>query len=43
MQRTFYPKHVTYFGNGSGRDQQVIVNDAGLNKGIGRVMGSQGV
>ena len=20
MQRTFYPKHVTYFGNGSGRD-----------------------
>lgn len=21
MQRTFYPKHVNYFGNGTGRDQ----------------------
>ena len=31
MQRTFYPKHVNYFGDGSGRDLQVIYNNGTLN------------
>jgi len=32
MQRTFYPKHVHYWGDGSGRDLQVTLNNGGLNK-----------
>ena len=39
MQRTFYPKHCLYFGDGSGRDTQVTTNNGGLNhisvKGMG--------
>ena len=31
MQRTFYPKHSNYFGDGSGRDVQIITNSGGLN------------
>tara|TARA_B110000285_G_C15074042_1_gene589658 strand:+ start:128 stop:235 length:108 start_codon:yes stop_codon:yes gene_type:complete len=31
MQRTFYPKHVNYFGAGCGRDQHIAVNNGGLN------------
>lgn len=32
MQRTFYPKHVLYFGNGTGRDMQILCNNGGLEK-----------
>ena len=31
LQRTFYPKHASYFGDGSGRDVQITVNNGGLN------------
>jgi len=31
MQRTFYPKHASYFGDGSGRDTQIIYNNGTLN------------
>ena len=30
MQRTFYPKHASYFGDGSGRDVQIILNNGTL-------------
>ena len=43
MQRTFYPKHINYFGDGSGRDQQVTMANGGLNR-IDKVgMGHTGV
>lgn len=32
MQRTFYPKHISYFGDGQGRDLQVTQNNGGLNR-----------
>ena len=32
LQRTFYPKHTTYYGNGTGRDLQVIYNNGSLDK-----------
>ena len=41
MQRTFYPKHTTYFGDGRGRDQQIIVNNGGLEK-LERIVGHHG-
>ena len=31
MQRTHYPKHVNYFGDGSGRDSHIITANGGLN------------
>lgn len=31
LQRTFYPKHTSYFGDGTGRDMQVILNNGSLN------------
>jgi hypothetical protein len=43
MARTFYPKHVSYFGNGTGRDIQVILNTGGLNKVDKPKMGHTGV
>lgn len=43
MQRTFYPKHVHYFGNGQGRDMQIINSNGGLNKDVKRGMGHSGV
>ena len=30
MQRTFAPKYVSYYGNGSGRDGQIIQYNGGL-------------
>lgn len=42
MQRTHYPKYVSYFGNGSGRDQQVIINNGGLTKSDKGCLGNQG-
>jgi len=38
MQRTFYPKHINYFGDGQGREQQIISNNGGLNKDVKRGM-----
>lgn len=44
LQRTFYPKHVNYFGDGSGRDIQVTYNNGTLNKVDKRgMMGHHGV
>ena len=43
MQRTFYPKHINYFGNGSGRDQQVLINNGGLIKPDKKNLGYHGV
>ena len=31
LQRTFYPKHLSYFGDGTGRDVQIIMNNGTLN------------
>jgi len=40
MQRTFNPKYVNYYGNGTGRDQFTIMNNGGLThvdkQGLGR-------
>ena len=30
MTRTFYPKYSNYFGDGSGRDSYVVLNNGGL-------------
>lgn len=30
MRRTNYPKYVSYFGDGSGRDTYVVLNNGGL-------------
>jgi hypothetical protein len=30
MARTFYPKYVSYTGDGTGRDAYVILNNGGL-------------
>lgn len=30
MQRTFEPRYVSYYGDGSGRDQQITLNNGGL-------------
>ena len=44
LQRTFYPKHVNYFGDGTGRDFQVTVNNGTLNAVDKRgMMGHHGV
>lgn len=43
MQRTFYPKHVSYFGSGCGRDTFVVVNNGGLNRADKPNMGHTGV
>lgn len=43
MQRTFYPKHVSYYGNGSGRDAQITQNNGGLSKPLKVGMGHLGV
>ena len=43
MQRTFYPKHTSYFGDGSGRDLQIILNTGGLNRIEKQNMGHTGV
>jgi len=32
LQRTFYPKHTTYWGDGSGRDNHVLQMNGGLNR-----------
>ena len=39
MQRTFYPKHVNYFGTGAGRDSLIIQNNGGLTHSPKRGMG----
>ena len=31
MSRTFHPKHVLYFGDGSGRDTYCVVSNGGLS------------
>jgi hypothetical protein len=30
MARTFYPKYVSYSGDGTGRDAYIIMNNGGL-------------
>jgi hypothetical protein len=43
MQRTHYPKYVSYYGNGTGRDHQVIMNNGGLTS-VNKVgLGNTGV
>jgi|TARA_B110000285_G_scaffold224695_1_gene281845 hypothetical protein len=42
MQRTFYPKHASYFGDGSGRDVQIIMANGGLNSIDKKNMGHTG-
>lgn len=32
MGRTFHPKYSSYFGDGSGRDKGIIMNDGGSSK-----------
>jgi len=43
LQRTFYPKHCHYFGDGTGRDQLIIRNNGGLNRVDKTGMGHTGV
>ena len=43
MQRTFYPKHVSYFGDGTGRDAQITMANGGLNRVDKVGMGHSGV
>jgi hypothetical protein len=43
MQRTYYPKYVNYYGDGTGRDQQVTTNNGGLASTSKKAMGHQGV
>ena len=43
MQRTYYPKHVSYFGDGAGRDSLVIEANGGLTSQKKAGMGHQGV
>ena len=38
MHRTFYPKHASYMGDGTGRDSYVILNNGGLNSTDKRAM-----
>ena len=42
FQRTFYPKHASYFGDGSGRDVQIIMANGGLNHIDKKNMGHTG-
>ena len=39
MQRTYYPKHVTYWGDGAGRDGLVLEYNGGLTPVIKTGMG----
>jgi hypothetical protein len=43
MQRSFYPKHTSYFGNGTGRDISIIIDNGGLNRVNKPAMGHTGV
>lgn len=43
MQRTFYPKYLSYYGDGSGRDQQVIMANGGLTREPKKGLGHHGV
>jgi len=43
MQRTFYPKHVSYYGDGSGRDVSIIKNNGTLNHVDKNGLGHTGV
>lgn len=43
LNRTFYPKHVGYFGAGCGRDGFIIINNGGLNRVDKQNLGHTGV
>ena len=43
MQRTHYPKYVNYYGDGTGRDQQVTTSNGGLTSVPRKGMGHTGV
>ena len=43
MQRTHYPKYVSYFGDGAGRDGAIIEANGGLTHVNKRSLGHQGV
>ena len=43
MQRTFKPTYVSYYGDGSGRDIQITLNNGGLTSVERTGMGHQGV
>ena len=43
MQRTFYPKYTTYWGDGTGRDNQILEFNGGLTGVQKRSLGHMGV
>lgn len=43
LQRTFNPGYASYFGDGTGRDIQIIINNGGLARQEKRYMGHAGV
>ena len=43
MQRTFNPKHCSYWGNVTGRDAQIILNSGGFTKCEKQFLGHTGV
>lgn len=43
MQRTFAPKYVSYYGDGTGRDQQITLNNGGLTHHDKVSLGHHGV
>lgn len=43
MQRTYNPTYVSYYGDGTGRDQQIIINNGGLTHQDKYGLGHHGV
>ena len=43
LSRTFYPKHISYYGNGTGRDGHITMNNGGLNHTDKLGMGHRGI
>jgi hypothetical protein len=43
LQRTHAPKYVSYYGDGSGRDHQIISNNGGLTSVDKYGMGNAGI
>lgn len=43
MQRSFYPKHCNYYGDGQGRDSYVISKNGGLINANNNVVPKTGV
>jgi hypothetical protein len=43
MQRSFYPKHCNYYGDGQGRDSYVISKNGGLINANNNIVPKTGV